>query len=96
MTRGLRLQYLPLEHEQLKNELRHLKEALVAKDECIDTLGELIEHLKNRIQNAPCLVAHPGEFTYECRHDDLCRVCGWRKEVSEDLIEEWHLQKGIW
>jgi len=96
MTRGLRLQYLPLEHEKLKNEIRHLNEALDAKDEHIDTLGELIEHLKNCIQNAPCLVAHPGEVTYECRTETRCRVCRWRKEVSEQLIDEWHLTEGIW
>lgn len=89
MTEGMRLQYLPLEFQQLK-------EVLEAKDEQIDTLGELIEHLKNRIQDAPCLVARPGETTYECRHDDPCRVCRWRKEVSEELVEEWHLPGGIW
>jgi hypothetical protein len=42
------------------------------------------------------LVAHPGETTYECRHDDPCRVCRWRREVSEGLVNEWHLPGGIW
>jgi hypothetical protein len=42
------------------------------------------------------LVAHPGETTYECRHDDPCRVCRWRREVSEELVNEWHLPGGIW
>jgi hypothetical protein len=89
MHEGLRLQYLPIEFQQLRS-------VLEAKDDHIDALDDLIEHLKNRIQNAPCLVAHPGETTYECRHDDPCRVCRWRREVSEELVNEWHLPGGIW
>ena len=96
MHEGLKLQFLPQEHESLKKEVQHLKAVILAKDECIDALGDLIDHLKNRIQDAPCLVARPGEATYECRHDDPCRVCGWRKEASKDLVEEWHLSQGIW
>lgn len=62
----------------------------------IEDLRELVEHLKRAIQGAPCLVAHPGEDTYECRHDSPCRVCQWRREVSQGLTEEWGLEDGIW
>jgi thymidylate synthase len=85
----MRLQYLPVE-------LQQFKEILVAKDEHIDTLGELIEHLKECIQSAPCLAAHPGEVTYECRTEAPCRVCQWRREVSKQLVDEWRLPDGIW
>ena len=36
---------------------------------------------KIAIENAPCEVARPGEMTYECRVDRLCRVCVWRNEA---------------
>jgi hypothetical protein len=62
----------------------------------IEDLRELVEHLKSAIQGAPCLVAFPGEATYECRHDSPCRVCRWRQEVSRELAEEWGLLDGIW
>jgi hypothetical protein len=45
--------------------------------------------MKSCIDNAPCLVAHPGELTYECRHDNPCRVCQWRKATTRALREEW-------
>lgn len=62
----------------------------------IEDLRELVDHLKNAIQRAPCLVAHPGEATYECRYDSPCRVCQWRQEVSRELAEEWAMPDGIW
>jgi hypothetical protein len=62
----------------------------------IDEQRELVAHLKRAIQGAPCLVARPGEDTYECRHDSPCRVCQWRREVSQGLAEEWGLPDGIW
>jgi hypothetical protein len=73
----------------MPHELQQLKELIEAKD-------GLIAHLKNRIQDAPCLVARPGEITYECRTETPCRVCQWRRDVSRELIEEWHLPEGIW
>ena len=62
----------------------------------IEDLRELVGHLKRAIQGAPCLVARPGEDTYECRYDSPCRVCQWRQEVSQELTEEWGLPDGIW
>ena len=62
----------------------------------IEDLRELVGHLKRAIQGAPCLVARPGEDTYECRHDSPCWVCQWRQEVSQGLTEEWGLSDGIW
>lgn len=82
MHEGMRLQYLPIEFEQLRD-------ALGRKD-------ELIEHLMGCIRNAPCLVARPGELTYECRTESPCRVCQWRWEVNEGLLEGWDLPDGIW
>lgn len=62
----------------------------------IEDLRGLVGHLKRAIQDAPCPTAHPGEDTYECRHDSPCRVCQWRQEVSQGLAEEWGLPDGIW
>jgi len=61
-----------------------------------DEQRELVAHLKRAIQGAPCLVARPGENTYECRIDSPCRVCQWRHEVNAELVEEWGLEDGIW
>lgn len=61
-----------------------------------DHLRKLVEHLKRDIQSAPCLVARPGEITYECRIDTPCRVCQWRHEVSQGLRVELGIQDGIW
>ena len=51
----------------------------------IEHLRDLVSDLKQSIESAPCLVAHEGEFTYECRHDALCRVCRWRTETLQLL-----------
>jgi len=52
------------------------------------TIGESVARIVTRledakiaIENAPCEVARPGEMTYECRVDRLCRVCVWRNEA---------------
>jgi len=57
-----------------------------------EELKDLVDDLLIHIRNAPCLVSHPGEFTYECRHDNLCRVCEWRVSVLKDLQREWDIQ----
>jgi len=62
----------------------------------IDEQRKLVAHLKRVIQGAPCLIAHLGETTYECRIDSLCRVCQWRHEVNSELVEEWDIPDGIW
>lgn len=49
----------------------------------IEDLRDLIQDLKNAIENAPCEVSHRGEMTYECRIDNLCRVCAWRTETMK-------------
>ena len=56
----------------------------------------VIEFLKSQIQFAPCLVSRPGEGTYECRHDNLCRVCEWRRDVHLGLVEKLKIDDGIW
>jgi len=56
----------------------------------------VIKFLKGQVQMAPCLVSRPGEGTYECRHDNLCRVCEWRRDVHNALTKEWHIEEGIW
>jgi hypothetical protein len=57
-----------------------------------EELKDLVDDLLIHIRNAPCLVAHPGELTYECRHDNPCRVCEWREGVLKDLQREWDIQ----
>lgn len=54
-----------------------------------EDLREIVLDLVAAIENAPCLVAHPGEFTYECRHDSKCRVCVWRGETIKAFLESW-------
>ncbi len=56
----------------------------------------VIKFLTGQIQMAPCLVSRPGEGTYECRHDKLCRVCEWRRDVHRELVQTWHIEDGIW
>ena len=51
-------------------------------------LHEKIATLRSAIWNAPCLVARPGELTYECRHDNQCVVCAWRQNVAKDFQTE--------
>lgn len=43
-----------------------------------DFIKAEVERLRAKIDDAPCLVARDGETTYECRADNLCRVCKWR------------------
>jgi len=57
-----------------------------------EELKELVDDLLIHIRNAPCLVSHPGEFTYECRVEKLCRVCRWRNEVAAQLREDWQVK----
>lgn len=54
-------------------------------------LRDLISELQHAIERAPCLAAHTGELTYECRHDRLCRVCKWRTETQQllETHESW-------
>ena len=56
----------------------------------------VIKFLTGQIQMAPCLVSRPGEGTYECRHDNLCRVCEWRHDVHRELVKTWKIEDGIW
>lgn len=96
MTPGARLEWGQKEIEDLREQVTYLEGIIDARDETLDDVGELLEHLKRCIQSAPCLVARPGEFTYECRAESPCRVCQWRQEVNQGLTEEWHLPNGIW
>ena len=49
----------------------------------IEDLRDLIQDLKDAIENAPCELSRRGEITYECRTDNLCRVCSWRTETMK-------------
>ena len=49
----------------------------------IEILRELVDDLKIAIENAPCLVSHPGELTYECDATRPCRVCEWRIDTMK-------------
>ena len=54
-----------------------------------EKLKDLVDDLLIHISNAPCLVSRPGELTYECRVEKLCRVCQWRHEVDRALLEDY-------
>lgn len=92
----MRLQWGPKENEELRERVIWLAHVISSRDESLDDMGRLVDDLKVAIRAAPCLVARPGEVTYECNIEDPCRVCQWRREVSEMLVEEWHLPSGIW
>lgn len=89
MTPGLRLQWGPKEIEDLQKQVAHLQKVVDALNDNLDYVSDLIDHMKGCIENAPCLAARPGELTYECRHDNLCRVCEWRNEVTRALHGDW-------
>lgn len=87
----LRLQWVPKEVEDLTAQVAYLQSDLDALNENLDSVNGLIDYMKTCIENAPCLVSRPGEFSYECRHDNLCRVCKWRNDTMLSLREEWHI-----
>ena len=78
------------------NEIKRLESVIKSRDESLDAFNGMFEFLKGQVQMAPCLVSRPGEGTYECRHDDPCRVCAWRREVHQELVQTWHIEDGIW
>ena len=86
---GLKLQWGPKEIEDLQAQVAHLRMVVDALNDNLDAVAGLIDHMKSSIEDAPCLVARPGELTYECRHDNPCRVCEWRKATTRALREEW-------
>lgn len=62
----------------------------------IEALRELVLDLMVKARNAPCLASHPGEFTYNCNPEKVCRVCEWRDEVDEMLHSDWSMSDGLW
>lgn len=46
--------------------------------------------LRAAIKTAPCLVARPGELTYECGCHNQCAVCSWRQDVAEEFQAEFN------
>jgi len=46
--------------------------------------------LRSAIKTAPCLVARPGELTYECSYSNKCAVCSWRQNVAEEFQAEFN------
>lgn len=84
-TPGMKLQWGPKEIEDLQIEVVHLQRVIDSLGQNIDSVADIIEDLKHAVETAPCLAAQPGELTYECRHDNLCRVCGWRQKTMRDI-----------
>ena len=78
------------------DEIKRLEKLIKGQSDQVKSLDGVVEFLKGQVQMAPCLVSRPGEGTYECRHDKPCRVCEWRREVHKALVEEWHIEEGIW
>lgn len=62
----------------------------------VDTLRELVWDLMTKVRNAPCMASHPGELTYHCNPERVCRVCEWRDEVDSMLHSEWSMPDGLW
>ena len=87
------LQWGPKEIEDLRSQLEEIRNALqngaddnlwvpgMTLGQAVKRLTEIVYDLRYSIDNAPCLAAKPGEMTYECRIDNLCRVCSWRSEA---------------
>ena len=46
-----------------------------------EKLLAIIEWLRFKIEDAPCLMAGAIEGTYECDPHHKCRVCEWRSEA---------------
>lgn len=83
---GIRLEWGPKEIEDLRAHVAYLQSVIDSLNDNLDATGDLIINLKSCIEDAPCLAARPGEFTYECRHDNLCRVCEWRVRTLKILV----------
>lgn len=62
----------------------------------VEMLREVVWDLMEQAKNAPCLASHPGENTYHCNPERVCRVCEWRDGVHGMLHEEWSLEDGLW
>jgi hypothetical protein len=62
----------------------------------VELLREVVWDLMTKVKNAPCLASYPGENTYHCNAERVCRVCEWRDEVGEMLHQEWSLEDGLW
>ena len=62
----------------------------------VEMLREVVWDLMNQVKNAPCLASHPGEHTYHCSPERVCRVCEWRDGVDGMLHQEWSLEDGLW
>ena len=90
------------DYEKLKNNLLagHIDTNNVqvssALLEEVELLRELVWDLMIKARNAPCLASHPGENTYHCNPERVCRVCEWRDEVDEMLHDGWSMPDGLW
>jgi hypothetical protein len=78
------------------DEIKRLEGVIKVRDESLDVFSDLVVFLKVQVQLAPCLVSRPGEGTYECRVEKLCRVCEWRRDVHRELVQTWKIEDGIW
>jgi hypothetical protein len=62
----------------------------------VELLRDLVWDLMVKARDAPCLSSHPGETTYHCNPERVCRVCRWRDEVDGMLHDGWSLSDGLW
>jgi len=62
----------------------------------VDLLRELVWDLMVKTRDAPCQESHPGENTYHCNPDRVCRVCEWRDGVNDFLHDTWSMSDGLW
>jgi uncharacterized coiled-coil DUF342 family protein len=74
------LEDLRRQRDEARAELTEANTDVVQHKEERRRLRAEVSRLQRKIENAPCLAARDGEMTYECRVDNLCRVCRWRNE----------------
>ena len=91
------LQWGPKDLEELREQLESVRRGLgngaddeiwppgLSAGQAVSQLVSTVYILKSAIDHAPCLSSRPGEISYECRHDSLCRVCTWRSGVIREL-----------
>ena len=87
------LLWLPADLEEIREALGHGADETawppgLTMGQSVRRLVGLVQDLRAAIDNAPCLVARPGELTYECSIERPCRVCVWRSDTTRVLREE--------
>ena len=94
MDERITLQWGPADLEEIREALGHGADETawppgLTMGQSVRRLVGLVHDLRAAIDNTPCLVARPGELTYECSIERPCRVCEWRSETTRALRDEY-------